>query len=208
MLRSRPFFFSRPWQALLRTWLWVLCVFGSAGELSPTTVLVKRAKLTCLVWEHVNATGKKVGFRTRLSSSSLPCLCTCSCVDVLRGRLRNVVCAAIYIWNGVIYLQMSQIFHGVMNDSIRPEVPANCHPVWANMMDACCESECAPTPSHPSHPPAPLPPNSTLAPGDARVSGGACAPRWGAGLSLALQRRSFLRQLHLLLPFLLHWHGR
>ena len=38
-------------------------------------------------------------------------------------------------------LQMSQIFHGVMNDSIRPEVPKNCHPVWANMMDACCESE-------------------------------------------------------------------
>lgn len=49
------------------------------------------------------------------------------------------------IWNlGALpysHLTMNQIFNGVMNDSLRPHVPEDCHPGLTHLMTACWASQ-------------------------------------------------------------------
>lgn len=38
------------------------------------------------------------------------------------------------------HLNMSQIFNGVMSDTLRPSVPEDCHPLWTSLMTSCWTS--------------------------------------------------------------------
>jgi len=47
------------------------------------------------------------------------------------------------------HLNMSQIFNGVMSDTLRPSVPDDCHPLWTSLMTSCWTSRPSKRPDFP-----------------------------------------------------------